>query len=408
MAPQRPETELLLCCARASIDSKTRARIQTLLQRALQWDHLRRLAQDHRVLPALYRNLTQLAPPTLPRVTLASLRADFHANAWRSFFLTRELLKLLHLLQTNDIAAIPYKGPTLAASLYGKLALRQFNDLDILIRRRDFPKVKNLFINNGYRPHLPLTPRQEASRLRRHHEYAFVRADDRVFVEIHWGVTKSVASFPIDFEHLWRHRQTISLLGTPISSFSPEDLLLILCVHGYKHRWTHLNWICDIAQLIHAHAASMNWHRVMRQAACSGGERILFVGLLLAKELLEAQVPKAVLTQMQADSAAKWLAMQVCERLFSRTDQGLGGLEQAIYHLRMRERLSDRLNYFFRHFLRNDLPQLVVPNPKDRSLLALPVFPSFLCCLRRPFRLLKEYGLSPFRHLIRSLAGRQP
>jgi hypothetical protein len=30
----------------------------------------------------------------------------------------------------------------------------------------------------------------------------------------------------------------------------PEDMLLFLCVHGGKHQWTRLAWICDVAEFI--------------------------------------------------------------------------------------------------------------------------------------------------------------
>ena len=36
-------------------------------------------------------------------------------------------------LPLQGIAAIPYKGPVLAAAVYGNLALRTFSDLDILV-----------------------------------------------------------------------------------------------------------------------------------------------------------------------------------------------------------------------------------------------------------------------------------
>ena len=37
-------------------------------------------------------------------------------------------------LGTHGVAAIPFKGPTLAAYAYGSTALRRFGDLDLLVR----------------------------------------------------------------------------------------------------------------------------------------------------------------------------------------------------------------------------------------------------------------------------------
>ena len=48
--------------------------------------------------------------------------------------LTRELARIMACLENHSVDAIPYKGPALAQAIYGDVAMRQFSDLDILIR----------------------------------------------------------------------------------------------------------------------------------------------------------------------------------------------------------------------------------------------------------------------------------
>ena len=76
--------------------------------------------------------------------------------------MTGELLRLLTLFESAGIPAIPYKGPLLASLVYGKIARRQFCDLDILVRKRGFPKARRLLLSQDYRPMFSLTPAQEA------------------------------------------------------------------------------------------------------------------------------------------------------------------------------------------------------------------------------------------------------
>ena len=47
--------------------------------------------------------------------------------------LTSELIKIMKLLEENDIKAIAFKGPTLAQLAYGDVTLRQYVDLDLLV-----------------------------------------------------------------------------------------------------------------------------------------------------------------------------------------------------------------------------------------------------------------------------------
>ena len=83
------------------------------------------------------------------KTTLDQLRDDFNDNSRRNLFLTRELLNLLTLFETHQIPAIPFKGPVLAASVYGNLALRQFSDLDLIIHKQHVAKARELLVSAG-------------------------------------------------------------------------------------------------------------------------------------------------------------------------------------------------------------------------------------------------------------------
>jgi hypothetical protein len=56
-------------------------------------------------------------------------------------------------------------------------------------------------------------------------------------VELHWGFVDRQFSLPLDAEGLWGRLQRVSLGGGTIPTLSPEDLLLILCMHGSVHLW---------------------------------------------------------------------------------------------------------------------------------------------------------------------------
>ncbi len=163
MALDRPETELLLCCARISSDSSRAEQLRALLHKDLDWAVLRRIAHQHGVVPLVYWRLSNTCPEAVPTAVLDRLRGDIHANSLRNLSLTRELLRLLNLFEAQGIFAIPYKGPALAAFAYGNLALRQFADLDILVRKHDVPRAKEVFISAGYRSEHRLTRTQEAA-----------------------------------------------------------------------------------------------------------------------------------------------------------------------------------------------------------------------------------------------------
>jgi hypothetical protein len=399
----RPEVELLLCCARTHIDPETAERIRTLLQQDIDWAYLIQTAGRHGVIPLLYCNLNTTGPEAVPKTILNQLRSHFHTNALHNLFLTKELLKLLNLFETHDIKAIPFKGPILAASAYGNLALRQFCDLDILVHSKDFLRTKDLLISHDYQPaptlqRYLLIDAQETIHIQSRNDYTLIGNDGKVCVDLHQRITtRHFFSFPLDFERLWSRLQPVSLASTTVLNLRPEDLLLILCVHGTKHLWERLGWICDVAELVRAHQ-EMDWQQLMEQARKLGCERMLLLGLFLASEFLGAALPEAVHQRIQADSQSKSLVPHVHKRLFCEAGSPTEGFsfEQFSFHFTAMERLQDKVHYCVGSLYRYGLvPVIRFINPtfQDQQFLPLPRSLYFLYYLIRPIRLLGKIGL---------------
>ena len=89
--------------------------------------------------------------------------------------MTRELTRISALLENNGVCVIPWKGPILAAAAYGDVALRQFGDLDILVREQDAMRAKDLLLASGYRPLYPQPAEQEAAYYALRKVYELVR-----------------------------------------------------------------------------------------------------------------------------------------------------------------------------------------------------------------------------------------
>lgn len=397
----RPEAELLLCCARSQMDSARAARIRALLQEGIDWSCLLQRALPHGLAPLLYWNLNATCPEAVPQATLTHLRNHFHANARRNLFLTGELLKLLNLLEVHGIPAIPLKGPVLAASVYGNLAFRWFGDLDIWVRQQDVLRARDLIMSQGYQPQIQLTNGREASFLRSHRELRLDGDAGRVLVELQWRIPthwQVLRSFPLDQKRLWQRLESVPLAGGTVLGPPPEDLLLILCVHGAGHGWRRLNWICDVAELIRLYP-QMDYGRAMAQASASGCERMFLLGLRLAHDLLGAALPAETWRRVQADAAVEPLAVQVREWLFGDEAGPTHLFEEAAFYIRLRERLRERIPYFL-FYCWAYLRPAVIPTAEDRALLPLPAFLSFLYYLLRPIRMVGKYGLSPLKRLV--------
>jgi Uncharacterised nucleotidyltransferase len=405
------EAHLLLACSRTTLDSRATEKIRFLLKNELDWNYVLQKAGEHFVMPLVSRSLNTF-PEAVPEAILQRLRSDFFAHARRNLFCTRELLKILTLMAENGIRAVAYKGPVLSASAYGNVVLRSFVDLDILVHERDVLRAKELLLSRGFQTLLQLTKAQENAHLRSRHQkdIVLVHSDLPISVELHWRIA-SLFLFPLDSDLLWQRLETITLGGTNVANVSPEDMLLILCVHGAKHSFKRLEWICDIAELIRANP-QMDWNQVVGQAANLRSKRMLSLGLLLATDLLGATIPYEVTLMIESDPKVKTLAARVLTSLFR--DNGNPSHEFTDTNIlvyfkeewlnrilcNLKEEWGDRTLLSIQHYLHR-LNKAVTPNAEDKELLSLPSFLSFLYYLIRPVRLGNTYGLRLLMQLVR-------
>jgi hypothetical protein len=111
---------------------------------------------------------------------------------------------------------------------------------------------------------------------------------------------------------------------------------------------------------------------------------MLFLRLYLASSLLGAALPTEVLHKVEDAPMVKALARDVHKRLFGEIDISLGVLEALPFHLRMRERLQDRVRPCIR--------LTTTATVGDWALLTLPKYLFRLCYVVRPVRLTGKYG----------------
>jgi hypothetical protein len=368
-----------------------------MLQHDLDWSWMLYTALQHGVMPLLYRNLCAVGPEAVPHTVLAQLKGLFHANALHHWWLAAELCTLVQLLAAHEIPAIPYKGPVLAATVYGDVALRQSGDLDLVMPKRDLLRAKALLMTHGYQPWVAMTEAQERLHLQTRYFYNMVHLKTGVVIDVHWTFTSRHWSFPINLGRLWREREYVSLADTQVPSFRPEDVLLLLCAHGAKHYWSRLGWLCDIAELLRVYPG-LDWDWLLVEARRLGALRMLLLGLCLPQILLGTTLPAEVMHHLEANAVVRALAAQVRGWLFRAADEPRSTVADYLFSLRMRERWQDRVPYVL-FLLPGYLHQVITPNEHDHALLPLPRPFMFLSYGVRPVRLMGHYGWPAVKHL---------
>lgn len=370
--------ELLLCCARTNAPPRIVERIRTIASEKFDWNYFFLLSRRHAVVPLVYRQLKQHAGDLVPPANLAKFKQHYQENAARNVVLTAELCRLLKLFGDAGIEAIPYKGPLLSLLAYDDLALRRFVDLDVIVKKQDVPRARDLLLADNYTLSKSLTNAQQELLLRTQHNLQFTKDNRQLLVELHWEVAPQLFASTVQGDALWSNLVPFELNGIQLKTFSADDLLFSLCVHGSRHLWERLGWICDIAELISRR--ELNWSALLDRAAKADGERMFLLGLHLAEELLETNLPAEVKRHIESDKRLETLAANVVANLFNGPEHVPATSGEIFkYNLGVRKSLGARARYVV-HMLR--------PTDGDLGKRSLPAGLSFAYYLMRPIRLL--------------------
>jgi hypothetical protein len=364
--PRESAAKLLLDCARTVAGE-------------VDWEYLFQLARRHSIVPLVYVHLERHAAELVPANVLAKFKKHYLENSARNTILAAELCRLINSFRDEGIEAIPYKGPVLAAFAYGDIALRRFVDLDVIVKKSDVLKAREILLTSGYTPSKSLSLAQQNLLLRTQHNMQFSRDHHRLIVELHWEVAPHLFASTVNGERLWQDLITLDLNGTQVKTFSAEDLLFSLCVHGSRHLWERLGWICDVAELIARRP--LNWTSLLERAANADNERMFLLGIYLAERLLDAPVPPEVKQRCDSDPRLSSLADNIIEHLFNGpTHVPATSREIFEYNIGVRKTLSARARYLLYMFR---------PTDSDLGSHSLPASLSFAYYLTRPFRLFR-------------------
>lgn len=329
---------LLSCCA----DQHKPHDLSTVLKSPLNWERVLELAQHHRVFPALFTALQnhRVLPPAVQRV----FAKNFQQHALKTLRFSAELKSILGKFAEHGIEVLAHKGLVLAQHLFGDPAMRQFGDLDFLMRPADVVRARVALQDLGYRPKLHLSPRQEKAYLHAGYEYVFGPAADPSLVEIQWRVVPRFYSVELDMEALFSRSREITFEGQMVRTLGKEDLMLVLCVHAAKHEWNQLGMIRDIAKLA---SFDLDWHLIEVEMRRLGILRIGLISLLLARNLLGFRIPHFKYDQAELSTSEKF-ANCFEQRLRCNLEESPESLRYFRGMIELRERWRDRVRFGWR------------------------------------------------------------
>ncbi len=375
-----PEILFAQCCARTMMSETDLAHARSHLSEALDWQAVFQYAQRHNVVSLLNRHLKSFPAEYVPLEILKKFNDFAHQNHLHSLYLSAILCEVVKKFEGDNLPLLAFKGPALAVAAYGDVALRQFGDLDVLVFPEDVGRARDLLVNQQFVPAADFDGAGWEKLLQSEYHLSFSHNEQRCLLELHWRVLPRYFGFAFDTRDLWQRHKKLDIPGGTVRTFSNEDYLLVLCAHGAKHAWERLTWLCDVAEILRRES-SLDWNYLIDEARRLEGENYLRLGLILARQMLDAPLPDHLANACLQDANLMKLAATVRTFLCYTGDRRPQTTEMFKFHLGIHSSYRNKLRYV------RDL--LFIPSIADHK--QNPKATGLLTAFNRPMGLIRRH-----------------
>jgi len=286
-------TVLLKCCTLNRSPERANELIN-LVEQGVNWNHLNRLAERHRITPFVYRSFQDV--PGVPEPFVNNLRNVCQVSATDNMLKLHEYRQVAALLTNYNINHIAYKGIDLAANHYPDSALRICGDIDILIDTNNANKVIKLFIDHGYKlspKHVRYWRQGERSLLTDLYEVSLFKPfyGNYIDIDLHWAIicfNKDYKAFELsDFKHEQKHKIEL-------------EIMMLVIHHGVFNIWQRIYFVNDLYFLLLNKV--IDWPWLLQQLRSYGLEKVFLVGLFWCRQIWNIQLPVTILNTLNEQS----------------------------------------------------------------------------------------------------------
>jgi len=329
------------------------------------------------------------------------LRGAYRNLATKNTNLFNHASEVLTSLADNQLPVIALKGLALAESIYGDIAVRPMSDLDLLVKEKDLIRAGRILLTMGYKQRFPAWE----SMAKTFHHLPHFSNKSGVIIELHWNIVPPDSFIKMDLDGFWERARLIKVNNIEVRVFSPEDLFLHLCIHACLHLRTGLGLIpiCDIAGLIKTAADGIDWQIVIERATRWGGEKCVYLMLLLVRELLGVAPPDKIISGLRPDDYQIAFFNEALEQIFDvkSSDQLIRSRSRKLSKLKKVKGMKSKLYAVLKEafpskvYLAHAYP-VAVSSPK-----------MYLCYLFRLGRLSGYYSVMLFRFFLHDRSVRE-
>lgn len=313
---ETPEFALVAAATRWPRTPEAQARVRAEADRVSDWPRVVQIIDRHRVSGLASGMLAGLADPD----AYAEIAASARENAVQELMFVHETLRLVRLIEVEDISVSVLKGVSAALMAFGRFGVRHSTDIDLMVPPACVASAASVLDAQGYVRIEPAKNADESAmraRMARYKDFVFEHPITGTVVELHWRLFQN--RYLLRGKDLDR-RTTIELHpGARVSALQRDVAVLYLFAHGTEHGWARLKWLADIGAILSAEGVH-GAERIYFTARKRGAGQLVAPGMVLSHALYGTALPDAVRRDVARDWRTRSLIRTAYDSLVGEED----------------------------------------------------------------------------------------
>ncbi|HVN58504.1 MAG TPA: nucleotidyltransferase family protein [Bacteroidales bacterium] len=228
-----PELRLLIALCRLEFSDREKMVVAGLVKEVKDWDYFVRMVNLHGVVALAWNCLNITGNANLiPTQCLDYLHQGYIKSISRNTKIYSLLDEVLKIAGENGIRVILLKGLALELQYYGNMGLRQMNDLDLLVKKEDAVRFRNILLGNGFSS-MPIVSPLHEKFLPGYGKHLPEMYRDGLTVEIHFSLFHNETGLPS--REFFREPGEIMFGEQTANVLSPAHNFLYLVNHLDHH-----------------------------------------------------------------------------------------------------------------------------------------------------------------------------
>jgi len=294
-----PTDKLILLVSKLRATASDLTTIDACLLQITDWEAFAIQVVKRGVAGFLMRKLPQLSNRNcIPQSSLLQIEQAYLQTVNRSVLLFGHFSNVVNALQKADIEVVALKGVYLSEYLYKEIGLRQFSDIDLLIRPDKTMKAVEILQSMGYK-YKEAVPVSEYIRQKSDYVHLPPMTLNGVSVELHVKLHRGSEKYFVNIDRVFATKIPALINGDEVFALDSMHQIIHIAVHTHKHfEEGNVNFssFMDLANLIDAVPDIFYSKSFEKLCELYGVTEVVFRYLLLVHEFFQLdKIPDFIL-----------------------------------------------------------------------------------------------------------------